>query len=151
MRKIFLLFVFGGMFFSPLAAQNNDKTHFGYAELGSIGGYPAIGGGYRTQVGYHGFDISGKFFPLIPIPAAEIRGLYLFYPQQKGIYFGSGLGFIREGETLRHGSLSFDAVIGYQWKMAKGRDLFFQVEGITPFKKTCCSPIWPAISIGIGF
>lgn len=134
----------------PLEAYK-DKTHFGYGEFGSIGGYPTIGGGYRMQSGYHGFDISGKALPWITFRCLEIRGMYLFYPNQKVIYFGGGLGCIRELEIGLYGNPTFDVAVGYQWKTARGRDLFFQMEGITPFKKACCSPIWPAFSFGVGF
>ncbi len=153
MKKIMLL-VLGVIFIPHLNAQPEEKTHFGYGNLGAIGGYPMLGGGYRMQYGYHGFDISGKFMPWITIPVAEIRGLYLLYPKQKGIYLGTGFGFIRECEIFPYyGSVSFDAVAGYQWKTARGRNLFLQVEGIVPFKDPCCccSPIWPAVTFGIGF
>lgn len=81
----------------------------------------------------------------------EVRGLYLLYPKQKGIYLGSGFGFIHEAENLRYGSASFDAVVGYQWKTRKGRNLFLQVEGILPFKDISCAPILPTLTFGIGF
>lgn len=150
MKQLFLLSIFCALFIVPLQAHG-DKTHFGYGEFGSIGGYPAIGGGYRMWSGHHGFDISGKTLPWIPFGVAEVRGAYLFYPKQKGLYFGGGVGLIRELEIKLYGNPTFDVLAGYQWKTARGRDLFFQVEGIAPFKKTCCSPIWPAISFGIGF
>lgn len=151
-KKIIMFLAIGVMCIPNLHAHPKEAKRIGYGSLGSIGGYPTLGGGYRMQYRYQGFDISGKFTPWVPFtPAAEVRGLYLLYPNQKGIYLGTGFGYVWERENLPHGSVSFDAIAGYQWKTAKGRNLFFQVEGIVPFKHTTCSRIYPAITFGIGF
>ncbi len=150
MKKIILLLTFELICLPHANVFSEEK--FGYGSLGSIGGYPTVGGGYRMQHGFHGLDFSGKFMPWLPFPpAAEIRGMYLLYPRQKGFYLGSGLGYVWMKENLRYGAISFDVALGYQWETARGRKLFVQAEGIVPLKKTSAAPIWPALTFGIGF
>ncbi|MCH9625148.1 MAG: hypothetical protein S4CHLAM123_03170 [Chlamydiales bacterium] len=152
MKKIITLLILGMICIPCLGAQLEKNKGFGYGSLGSIGGYPTLGGGYRMQYEYQGFDISGKCTPWIPATtAAEIRGLYLLYPMQKGIYLGTGCGYLWAIESLPRGSVTFDAVVGYQWETAKGRKLFCQVEAITAVKESCCDRTTPAITFGIGF
>ena len=152
MKQIIMILLSGWICISQINATQIVDKPFVYWNVGSIGGYPAIGGGYRAQYNYQGFDIAGKFTPWAPYPpAASIHGHYLLYPKQKGIYIGGGFGYTWEAEVLRSGSTSLDAVLGYQWETNKGRKLFFEVEGVSPLKDTCCSPIWPSLTFGVSF
>ncbi|MCH9625146.1 MAG: hypothetical protein S4CHLAM123_03150 [Chlamydiales bacterium] len=150
MKKIMTLLILGMICIPCLGAHFEEKKHFGYGSLGSIVSLPTVGGGYRAQYGYHGFDISGKCMPFDPPTlATEIRGLCLLYPKQKGFYLGSGFGYVW---LLGSGTISFDSVVGYQWETAKGRQLFFQLEGIVLLEEKCCTlPVYPALTLGIGF
>jgi hypothetical protein len=152
MRKLITLCILGMTCIIPLEAGLKEKESFGYGSLGTIGGYPTLGAGYRLQYQYHGFDISGKVVPWITFtPAAEIKGLYLFYPKKKGMYLGSGSCYIWEKETLQKGSVSLTAAAGYQWETVKDKKFFLQIEGIAPFKDRHFHALWPALTVGMGF
>ncbi|MES2273197.1 MAG: hypothetical protein V4487_03300 [Chlamydiota bacterium] len=137
-----------------------EKSYFGYGDIHAMGGYPMLGIGVRAKTGIHCLDLSGNISPLPGLlhgkfsPALfHVRGLYLIYPQQEGIYLGGGLGFLNEPETLVHPGGSFEGALGYQWRRAHKNPLFLEANAIAPFEKPGGKSlrVWPGLTFGLGF
>jgi len=127
-----------------------ERPYFFYGDAHTMGGYPMVGVGIRSQKGIHAFDFSGNICPL-NAPGSfnlfQLKSLYLIYPGQKGFYFGEGLGFLNEPETVKL-SVSAEFAIGYQWK----NRIFFEGNATVPFKHIgMFSPVWPGLTLGFGF
>jgi len=85
-------------------------------------------------------------------PIFHTKGLYLFYPYQKGFYLGTGLGVLKEPESLKSVTGSFEGALGYQWETTKNTRIFLEANAILPFQKPQGTVrAWPGLSIGIGF
>lgn len=127
-----------------------EKPYFTYGDIHAMGSYPMVGVGVRTQKGVHAFDFSGNASPLNPphsLNVFHLRSLYLVYPKQTGAYFGGGLGFLNEPETVKM-SGSLESAVGYQWK----NRVFLEGNAIVPFKQSqALAPVWPGLTVGFGF
>ena len=158
--KIFLcLFVF---LFAVLG-HAEEKPYFSYGDVHAMGGYPMVGIGFRAQKDVHAFDLSANACPWNPprsLTVFHFRALYLIYPAKEGLYFGAGLGFLNEPETMKRMSGSFEGAIGWQGKLGRRARIFLEVDGIVPFHKAyAASPqgiqlmsrIWPGLTTGFGF
>lgn len=136
-------------------AAAETSSYFGYGDLHAMGGYPMVGLGVRVQEGFQGMDFSANICPLNPpksLRLFQIRGLYLYYPKRVGFYCGGGLGLLNEPETLKHLSGSLEAVIGYEWKIARTIPIFLAVNGTVPFSHPyVVGRVWPGLTFGLGF
>lgn len=103
---------------------------FLYGDVHAMGGVPMVGLGTRAQKGKHGFDLSGNVSPLKldTNPMFHAKGQYLFYPTQKGLYLGAGIGALREPESLG------EATLGYQWKTKGNKLIFCEANGTSLMK-----------------
>jgi len=137
------------LIFTSYSYANENKI-FSYMDTHAMGGYPMVGFGSRYQGGIHGFDISMNTCVLRPPFSLEIfqlRGLYLVYPKEKGLYLGAGMGLVNEKELLDHVSASIEGSLGYQWN----NNLFLEVTATAPLAKTSAVKVWPGLTIGYGF
>lgn len=131
----------------------------GYVDFHALGGYPMVGIGLRSKEGMHGFDFSGHILPYVPelrLPELghttfHIRGLYLFYPNEKGLYLGTGLGMVNARENLEKMSGTFEGTFGYQWKTSDRTMLFLEANVIAPFETPVGARVWPGLTLGFGF
>lgn len=147
MKKGFLI-----IFLSCLAlCHGKEKNNFAYGDIHAMSGYAMIGLGFRAQEGMHAFDFSINACPLNPWKSFQVfhlRGLYLLYPVQRGLYMGGGFGLLNEPETMKKVSGSFEAALGYQGKSR----LFFEVNALAPFEKNSTGArVWPGVTLGSGF
>ena len=127
-----------------LSASELCATQFFHGDLGTIGGYPAVGAGYRLQQGFHGCDLSVKSLPTVSNSA---QALYLIYPMKGGLYAGAGPGFMTDIESHTKAATT-TGVIGYQRK----DKWFIQAEGSTFMKKQeVLGRTYPSITLGLGF
>jgi len=118
-----------------------------------MGGYPMVGIGFRAQQSIHAIDLSANTCPWNPprsLTTFHFKMLYLVYPEKEGVYLGTGVGILKDPETMRHSSGSFEGAIGYQWK----NRVFLEGNAILPLKKSYIqgmSPVWPGLTLGFGF
>lgn len=129
----------------------NEHKNFAYIDTHAMGGVPMVGFGARYQRGIHGFDISMNSCILRPPLSLEIfqlRGLYLIYPKEKGVYLGAGMGIVYEGEIVHHPTASVEGVLGYQWE----NNIFIEANVTAPLiKNSPAAKVWPGLTIGYGF
>jgi hypothetical protein len=127
-----------------------EKPYFTYSNFHTMGSYPMFGAGIRIQNKSYALDFSGNTCVLNPPNSLRIvhfRSLYLAYPKETSFYFGGGLGFLNEPETINV-SGSLESSIGYQW----GTRFFIEGNAILPFKHSpVLAPIWPGLTCGVGF
>lgn len=72
--------------------------------------------------------------PPVSLETFQLRGLYLIYPKEKGLYLGVGMGLVNEKELLDHVSASIEGSLGYQWN----NNLFLEATYYgSPFKNIC--------------
>ncbi len=127
-----------------------ESRYFVYGDAQAIGGYPMTGVGIRRQSGIHAWDISGNVCPLNP-PASlqlfHVRGLYLIYPKEQGLYLGGGLGALNDPTTINF-SGTIEGALGYEWQ----NRVFFELNGIAPIQQSPpIAPVWPGLTLGMGF
>jgi len=138
----------------PALAFSAERPCFTYGKLQTIGTYPLIGAGLRMRKEHHGVDFSIAVLPLPWTPVLfHAKSLYFFYPAlNKGLYGGVGLGLLTALNTIRDVIGSFEASLGYEWRLARKVRMFVEVNGILPFEKSNGdAQVWPGISIGIGY
>lgn len=133
----------------PKLAHRKARTDdFIYGSAQLMGGLPMAGVGVRLQNETHSLDFSG-YTCFVDFPHAvsifHLRGLCLFYPKQKGFYVGAGFGLLNEPETTGI-SGSIESAIGVQWK----EQFFLELNAVAPFF-TSIFPVWPGLTLGIGF
>ncbi len=122
-----------------------------YADLQTLGGYPLVGMGFRTQKGIHGLDLSFNACPLNPplsLSTFHLRGLYLLYPAKEGLYFGTGAGIVSEWEILQGPGPSIEGALGFSFKR-----IFFEIDTTLPIDALSLYrwPLWPGLTLGVGF
>ncbi len=154
MKKLFWV-LFAALcvgFLSPAFAK--ERNFFGYGDVSSMGAHPMVGGGVRSKNGIHAFDFSGhvmpwnRFSPFI----FHMKGVYLFYPREEGLYCGTGLGLLNEPASLKSVSGSIEAAIGYQSKNENQAPMFFEANLIAPFiEPQGAMRVWPGLTLGYGF
>lgn len=145
-----------------LSAAKTYGNYTTYLNFQHFGGYSMAGIGTRMRSGFNAIDLSISACPFDPpksLHTYHIRGLYLFYPRQFGVYVGTGAGILHDPEAVRTNIKTFEAVIGMQL----GSKFFIQVDGIVPLKKgeqvtkdnfkkyLKKSRIWPGLTVGLGF
>lgn len=155
MKKIVLVLLLGMIVFSSLYAQSEINNNFSYGSIGTIRERPTMGAGCHLQNRGEYFDIGCDISGKLGIGAAQAHAIWLLYPTKKRrFYVGLGGGFLYERKILPNGSLSLDAVVGYQWQTRKERNLFLQVEGMI-FKVNpnmfVNHDLMPALTLGVGF
>ena len=147
-----------------ISAIAEEKSYFGYGDLHTMGEYRMVGVGYRGQKGKHALDISGSIFPYRNdamvserdysyFSIYHLKGLYFFFPKEKGFYLGSGLGMINSREIVYRGP-TLEQAIGYQGKIYDKGIYFIGIHGITPIFHiggNMSFPVWPGLNMGIGF
>lgn len=141
------------IFSTYLPAQS--QPFFIYSDIQAMGGHPLIGGGIRFKDRKLSLDFSGnaltkdsRFSSLIFHTKAQL----LFYPM-KSLYFGAGLGLLKEPETIKGISGSWEGAIGFEWRTYRHRHFFLEVGSISPFKKPKADilKVWPSLTFGYGF
>ena len=85
--------------------------------------------------------------PPYSLETFQLRGLYLVYPTENGLYLGAGMGLVNEKEVLDHISASIEGSLGYQWN----NNLFLEITATAPLSKTPAAKVWPGLTIGYGF
>ena len=150
MKKLIGLIVLAAAIFAwdPSDSKDTNKASYGYINLDTFGLLPTIGGGYRYESGYNGFDISasGGCF-------AHVRAMYLCYPAKKGPYIGAGMGAVYLPDYgLRNGKVtpSFEGTLGCQIKNHN----FFQLNAIVEFYPSSSgfkTKFSPGLTFGYGF
>lgn len=133
-----------------------------YLNFESIGGQRLVGITSRMRSGFNAIDLSASVSPFHPpssFKTYHVRGLYLFYPRQYGIYVGSGAGIFNDPETCVKAKRTFEGVVGMQI----GSKLFVQCDCTVPLKKDETvtvenyrkffrkSRMWIGFTIGLGF
>lgn len=153
--------------FAVICHAKDLPRYYGYGSVHMMAGIPMVGMGLRTQKGMNGFDLSGSAFPYFirfSDFAFHLKGLYLFHPAGKGLYFGAGLGLLNETEILRGISGSWEGSFGFEWRIRNGNAFFLEADVISPFRKGVrqvykgdqivleeTRAIWPGVAFGFGF
>jgi len=143
-RFILSLFLISAVYVSAA-----EKPVLFYGDIQTLGGYPMVGIGARGQSGIHGFDLSMNSCGLNPPSSLAIyhaKGLYLVYPQAKGLYLGAGLGVFNEREIMNKARPAMEFSLGYQWKK-----VFVEMNATAPFEYTIHDRVIPGLNIGYGF
>ena len=124
-------------------------SQFFYTDTHAMGGHAMIGLGTRMQKGYYALDLSLNSRSIVfdKNGLYHSRALLLAYPMRSGFYFGGGMGYLNEPESMKKSSGSIEGCLGYEWRSG----VFFQTNATNPLQKTTAAKVWPGMTLGYRF
>ncbi len=127
-----------------------SASSFAYTNFHALAGNPMVGGGLRLQGLSTSLDISASTLPG-SFDTFHVKSQLLFY-LMRNIYLGAGLGVLKDPESLKGITGSFEGSLGLEWQTRRGRHFFAEFGVIAPFQTPKDNTrVWPGLSLGYGF